>query len=69
MDQDGFNVSEFCSRHGFARGTFYNFLRAGKGPRIIKVGRRTIVGREAAEAWRRDHGQATLRCADGAVRF
>ena len=48
-----YSVAEFCREHGISRGLFYNMLREGRGPRVIKAGRRTLISREAAEEWRR----------------
>jgi excisionase family DNA binding protein len=54
MDQyDASSVAEFCRRHGISRATFYNWLKTGRGPAIMKVGGRTLISREAAAAWRR----------------
>ena len=46
-----YSVSEFCREHGISRGLFYNLLRAGRGPKVIKAGRRTLISQEAAEEW------------------
>lgn len=46
------SVSDFCREHGISRGLFYNLLRDGEGPRIMKAGRRTLISQEAAEEWR-----------------
>jgi transposase-like protein len=48
-----YSVSDFCREHGISRGLFYNLLRDGRGPRVIKAGRRTLITEEAAEEWRR----------------
>ena len=48
-----YSVAEFCREHGISRGLFYRLLREGRGPRVIKAGRRTLISREAAEDWRR----------------
>jgi predicted DNA-binding transcriptional regulator AlpA len=47
-----YSVTEFCQEHGISRGLFYNLLREGRAPRIIKAGRRTLISQEAAEEWR-----------------
>ena len=51
-DQDAFSINQFCARHGFSRGKFYQ-LTADERPRIFRVGRRIFISREAAEEWRR----------------
>jgi hypothetical protein len=48
-----FSVSEFCRDHRISRGTFYKLLAEGRGPKIAKIGRRTLISAEAAEEWRR----------------
>ncbi len=48
-----YSVADFCREHGISRGLFYRLLREGRGPRVIKAGRRTLISREAAEDWRR----------------
>jgi len=54
-----FSVTEFCVEHGISRGLFYNLVKEGKGPRIIKAGRRTLISQEAAEEWRRTMERAS----------
>ncbi len=53
MSKAAFSVAEFCREHGISRGLFYNMLREGRGPLVIKAGRRTLISHEAAEEWRR----------------
>jgi predicted DNA-binding transcriptional regulator AlpA len=57
MDKDAYNVIEFCTRHGISRSAFYNSLKAGQGPRLMKVGTRVLISKEAAEQWRREREQ------------
>lgn len=55
-----FSVDEFCATHGgMSRVMFYELLKTGRGPRIMKVGRRTLVSVEAAAEWRRRMEQET----------
>ncbi len=54
MLQSAFTVSEFCEAHGrMSRTLFYSLVKEGKGPRLMKIGRRTLVSQEAAADWRR----------------
>ena len=48
-----FTIPQFCESHGISRALFYVMRRDGRAPRIMKVGRRTLIARESAEAWRR----------------
>ncbi len=54
-----YSVTDFCREHGISRGLFYQLLKEGRGPRVIKAGRRTLISREAAEDWRRRMEGAT----------
>jgi predicted site-specific integrase-resolvase len=54
----GWRVNEYCELLGISRGTLYNRLREGRGPRIMKVGGRTIITAEAHQAYR-------IRCESG----
>ena len=46
-------VDEFCVAHRICRATFYNLLKDGQGPTVMKVRGRTLISDEAATAWRR----------------
>jgi len=47
-----YTVSGFCAAHHIARSFLYRLLREGRGPRVMKLGRRTFITREAAADWR-----------------
>jgi hypothetical protein len=48
-----YSVESFCQAHGICKGHFYNLLSDGLGPNIIKLGRRTLISKEAATDWRK----------------
>lgn len=48
------SVNQFCENNNISRGMFYKLLRQGRGPRIMKVGNRTLVTPEAEEDWRKE---------------
>jgi hypothetical protein len=48
-----FSVPEFCEAHRISRGLLYLMFRDGRGPRVMKAGRRTLITAEAAADWRR----------------
>jgi len=56
-----FTVLEFCSAHRISRALFYILLRNGRGPRLLKAGRRTLVTADAAADWRRRMEAATAQ--------
>jgi predicted DNA-binding transcriptional regulator AlpA len=59
MEKDAYDIIEFCDRHGISRSAFYNSLKNGTGPRLMRLGTRILISREAAEAWRREREQAS----------
>lgn len=56
---EAFSVQQFCDAHGIGRNLFYRMLAEGTGPSIMKIGRRTLISRESAAAWRRKIEQQT----------
>ena len=48
-----YTVPQFLSSHNVSRTHFYALVKEGKGPRLMKVGRRTLVSAEAAADWRK----------------
>ena len=52
MEQLAFSVEDFCRLHKLSKAFFYKIISLGKGPRLMKVGRRTLVSAEAAADWR-----------------
>jgi predicted DNA-binding transcriptional regulator AlpA len=57
------SVKQFCADHGISRSFFYKLLQQGRGPRLTKLGARTLVSAEAAAAWRGMMEQAALGAA------
>jgi len=53
------SVKQFCADHGLSRSFFYKLVATGKGPRLIKLGARTLISVEAAAEWRRLMEQAS----------
>lgn len=46
-----FSVAEFCAANRLSKATFYNLLRDGRAPKIMKVGRRTLIPASAVREW------------------
>ena len=53
LQRSAFSVFEFCAAFRMSKAHFYNLLKAGVGPRLMKIGRRTLISAEAAEEWRK----------------
>jgi hypothetical protein len=51
---DAFSIPEFCLRNSISSALFFKLAREGRDPRLMRVGRRTLITKEAAAAWRRD---------------
>ena len=51
MTTEVFSVDTFCEAYQISRALFYKLLKDGRGPAIMKVGRRTLVSRAAANEW------------------
>ena len=45
-------IAEFCAAHRISRTHLHNLHRSGKGPRIMKIGKRVLISLEAAADWR-----------------
>jgi hypothetical protein len=54
MNQEVYTVAQFCAAYAISRAKLYQLLVAGTGPHTYKLGKRTMISREAAEAWRRE---------------
>jgi len=46
-------IPQFCDGHNISRTHFYELIKQGRAPRLMKVGRRTLISQEAAAEWRR----------------
>lgn len=46
-------VPQFCDGHNISRTHFYELIKQGRAPRLMKVGRRTLISQEAAIDWRK----------------
>ncbi len=54
MERRSYTIQEWCYKRRVCRATFYNLLKRGKAPRIMKVGARTRISHEADEDWQRE---------------
>jgi hypothetical protein len=60
-----FTVKSFCESHHISRSLLYELLGEGCGPRIMKVGKRTLITAEAAAEWRQRMEAGTLESKAG----
>ena len=52
ITRQAYTVEEFCEAHRISRAMFYVLQAQNQGPRIMKVGRRTLISEDAAREWR-----------------
>ncbi len=45
-------VREFCEDNSISRSMLYKAVRENWGPRLMKVGRKTLITDEAGQEWR-----------------
>jgi hypothetical protein len=49
-----FSIEQFCAAHGgISQSFFHKLVGEGRGPKLMKVGARTLISIEAAAEWRR----------------
>ncbi|ACK52006.1 hypothetical protein Msil_3097 [Methylocella silvestris BL2] len=65
--QDVYDIEQFCDRHRISKSTYFNLQKAGVGPRVMHVGKRVLITKEAAADWRRAREQATATEAEAAA--
>jgi excisionase family DNA binding protein len=53
MDALAYTIPEFCEAYRLSRSGFYNAIARGEAPALMRIGRRVMISREAAEDWRR----------------
>ena len=59
VQKQSFSIQEFCKLHDISRSLFYVLREKGEAPRVMKVGRRTLISAEAAAEWRKNMEQIT----------
>lgn len=52
MDKLAHSIKEFCFQHGISRTKFYDLLKNGLAPKMMKLGKRRLISVEAAKEWR-----------------
>jgi hypothetical protein len=56
---DAYSIPAFCHRHGISEAFFHKLRTQGLGPRVMRLGTRTLITRESAAAWRRERELAS----------
>ena len=59
-DIRAYSIPEFCRVHGgISEAFFHKLVSEGRGPKLMKVGTRTLISVEASAAWRAQQEAAT----------
>lgn len=46
-----YSVRDFCAAHSLSRSFLYRLVKEGLGPKLLKVGSKTLISREEARRW------------------
>lgn len=49
-----YSISEFCEAHRISKAFYYKLAKEGRGPVVMRVGRRRLITELAASKWRDD---------------
>jgi hypothetical protein len=67
-ERDAYSIVEFCRRNGFSVSFHHKLQRQGIGPKLMRLGARTLVTVEASDTWRREREAATVNtCTEAAA--
>lgn len=53
-----YSVAEFCKACGISRSFFYQLREEKRGPKVTKIGDRTLITKADAEEWLKDQQHA-----------
>ncbi len=55
--KDAHGIREFITRNSISRSHLYKLWEQGLGPRFMRVGRKVLISKEAADDWRKEMEQ------------
>lgn len=58
------DIETFCAANRISQSYFFTLMREGRGPKIIKLGKRVLISPEAEAAWRRAREAETMQAAE-----
>ena len=61
--REALSIDEFCAAYNLSRGFFYKLKQRGEAPRIMHLGGRQLISREAAADWVREREAASAAAA------
>jgi hypothetical protein len=51
-DLDAFSIAQFCWRHNISESFYHKLRTQGRAPRLLRLGGRVLITKEAAAEWR-----------------
>ena len=60
---DAHSIPSFCLANNISISFFHKLRKSGNGPRIMKVGSRTLITKESAAEWRKQMEERTAQVA------
>ena len=57
----GYSVAEFCKAMGISKKLYYELVKAGKGPRSMRLGRRRVISERAMTDWQRERESEAVK--------
>jgi hypothetical protein len=58
-DIDAYSIPGFCRAHNISQAFYHKLQAQGLGPRVMRLGARTLITKESAAAWRRERELAS----------
>ena len=47
-----YTIDQFCRSHGISPAFYFQLQKSGRGPRVMRIGKRVLISAEAASEWR-----------------
>lgn len=57
MEQLALSIPDMAKSLGIGRSTLCELIKEGRGPRVVKIGRRSLIRVEDAKEWLRELGK------------
>jgi hypothetical protein len=54
-----YTIEQFCEAHGISVAFYHKLRGQGRGPRLMRLGRRVLISQESAAEWRAKHEAET----------
>jgi predicted DNA-binding transcriptional regulator AlpA len=58
-EQDAYSIQEFCQRYRLSQSFYFKMQNEGFRPRVMKVGGRVLISKEAVADWKREREAAS----------